>query len=355
MHGNYVGKIIGEKNVYVGKNSPNQHMIISGTSGAGKSIRIVEIERNIIREGGTVIAFDINGTHEKVEGEIYNYISAQRDGLNVKLLDTSLVQNGQETMTNLLEYVMTILCPRQLRGAVQQNAVREALKFAIRNQKNFSTEMEAIAEGLNVQDSTEAKGAYRHLCDILEGNIFRCSEKQIIERRLNIISLKGINPKTQKRIIEIFLGVYWKMLRTNENNLKKCTLVIDEFQNLAFETNTVLFQMLTEARKYKLQLILATQTLTVFSKKQLAVINQAAVKLFFQPNVVDIRQIADFIEPGKKENWFAKLRDLKIGQAITVGELEINGHPKSQPIVTYSDYQSKKAAQPPNLPHNIGG
>nr|WP_302141295.1 hypothetical protein [uncultured Schaedlerella sp.] len=258
-------------------------------------------------------------------------------------------------MTNLLEYVMTILCPRQLRGAVQQNAVREALKFAIRNQKNFSTEMEAIAEGLNVQDSTEAKGAYRHLCDILEGNIFRCSEKQIIERRLNIISLKGINPKTQKRIIEIFLGVYWKMLRTNENNLKKCTLVIDEFQNLAFETNTVLFQMLTEARKYKLQLILATQTLTVFSKKQLAVINQAAVKLFFQPNVVDIRQIADFIEPGKKENWFAKLRDLKIGQAITVGELEINGHPKSQPIVTYSDYQSKKAAQPPNLPHNIGG
>lgn len=339
MHGNFVGKIIGEKNVYIGKNSPNQHMIITGISGAGKSVRIVDIERNIIERGGTVIAFDINGTHEKVEGDLCNHISAQKDGLNLKFLDTSLVQNGQETMTNLLEYVLTTLCPRQLRGAVQQNAVREAVKFAIRNHKNFSTEMDAVAEGLRAQDSTEAKGAYRHLCDILEGNIFRSSEKQIIVGNLNIISLKGINPKTQKRIVEIFFGVCWRMMRTSENTLKKCTLIIDEFQNLSLETDTVLFQMLTESRKYNMQLILATQTLTIFSKKQLAVINQAAVKLYFQPNVVDIRQIADLIEPGNREKWLEKLHDLKIGQAITVGELEINGRPISQPIITCSNYK----------------
>lgn len=342
MTENYVGKIASGKEACIGKDSPNQHIIITGISGAGKSVRIADLERHIIDSGGTIIVLDMNGTHEKVDGAKCCHISAQEDGLNVRLLDTILVESGKETMTNLLQYALETICPRQLRGACQLAAVRNALKFAIEHKKDFAEEMNAIAFGLEEQDSNPAVGAYNHLCDILDGNIFRKSEKQFQEGKLNVVSLKGINPKTQKRVVEILLAVIWRKMRMSGEDRKQWTLVLDEFQNLTMEKDTVLFQMLTEARKYGLRLILATQTLTVFKKKELAVINQAAVKLFFQPCSSDVKSVAEFIEPERRDRWIGYLRNLKVGQAITVGELEANGREISQPIVTYSTYNESE-------------
>lgn len=344
MMESYVGKIVSGKEVYIGEDSPNKHIIITGISGSGKSVRIADLERHIIDGGGTIVALDINGTHEKIDQKKYNYISAQKDGLNIRFLDTSLVESGQESMTNLLQYAMGTLCPRQLRGACQLAAVRNALKFAIEHKEDDITEMQAIIYGLEEQDSPAAAGAYNHLCDILEGDIFRRSEKQFKEGMLNVVSLKGINPKTQKRIIEILLAVIWRKMRISGEDRKQWTLVLDEFQNLAMEKDTVLFQMLTEARKYRLRLVLATQTLTIFTKKELAVLNQAAIKLFFQPGSSDTKSVAEFIEPGKKDRWIFELLRLRVGQAITVGALEIAGRPVYQPIITSSDYQAQSNA-----------
>ena len=162
--------------------------------------------------------------------------------------------------------------------------------------------MEAIAHGLEEQDSQPAAGAYNHLCDILEGNFFRKSSKKFEEGKLNILSLRGINPKTQKRIIEIFLSVIWRGMRMSDENRKTWTIVIDEFQSLALERDSVLFQMLTEARKYGISLILATQTLSIFTKNELSVINQASTKLFFRQSITDARKIGELIEPKHKKS-----------------------------------------------------
>lgn len=337
---NYVGKIASGKEACIGKDSPNEHIIITGISGSGKSVRIADLERHIIDSGGTTIVLDMNGTHEKINGAKCCHISAQEDGLNVRLLDTILVESGKETMTNLLQYALETLCPRQLRGSCQLAAVRNALKFAIEHHDDFPEEMQAIAYGLEAQDSNPAVGAYNHLCDILEGSIFRRSNKKFEEGKLNIVSLKGINPKTQKRVVEILLAVIWRKMRMSREDRKQWTLVLDEFQNLAMEKNTVLYQMLTEARKYRLRLVLATQTLTVFSKKELAIINQAAIKLFFRPGSSDTKSVAEFIEPGKRDKWVTELSRLRIGQAITVGSLEISGRPVNQPIITSSEYNT---------------
>lgn len=342
MMESYVGKIVGGKDVYIGQDSPNRHIIITGISGAGKSVRIEEIESHIIEAGGTVVVFDVNGTHSDIESECFYYISAQEDGLDVKFLDTSLVDEGKETLTNLVQYVMETICPRQLRGACQLAAVRKAIIFAIENRSRFSCDMEAIAYGLGQQEEQAAMGAYNHLCAILEGNFFKNSDKKIQQGKVNVISLRGINPRTQKRIVEIMLNVLWRKMRIQGDGTRKFTLILDEFQNLDFQQETVLFQMLTEARKYGLRLILATQTLTIFKKKELAVINQAAVKLFFQPCSSDVKSVAEFIEPERRDRWIGYLRNLKVGQAITVGELEANGREISQPIVTYSTYNESE-------------
>lgn len=343
---NYVGKVSGGRDVNIGKGSANEHMIITGISGAGKSVRITDIEHHIIESGGTVIAFDINGTHSDIADSYSHYISAQEDGLDVRFLDTELIEMGKETMTNLIQYVVETLCPVQMRGACQLASVRNAVKFALQNREHFSCDIEAIAAGLEIQNESAAVGAYNHLCPILEGDIFRHSTKRIQQGKVNVISLKGINPKTQKRVVEIMLNVLWRQMRIAGYSQTKFTLVLDEFQNFDFRQGTVLFQMLTEIRKYGINLILATQTLTIFSKKELAVINQAAVKLFFQQSVTDIKSAASLIDIGNKEKWILELSRLHVGQAITVGALEIGGRPIQQPIVTYSEYQPKENVLP---------
>ena len=333
---NDIGKISNGQAVNVGANSPNEHLIISGISGSGKSVRIMDIENRIIQSGGSIIAFDINGTHEV--GKECNWISAQEDGLDVKFLDTSLVEAGEETLSNLVEYVKETICPRQMRGACQLNAVRKAIKFAIKNRSDFRNDMEAIARGLEELDEPAAAGAYNHLCPILESGVFRQRTKKIRDGKLNIVSLKGINSKTQKHVVEIMLNVLWRQVRTCRNLEKPVTIEIDEIQNLDFRNETVLFQMLAEARKYGINLILATQTLTIFNRKELAVLNQAAIKLFFQQSATDIKNVAELIEPGHKDKWLSPLSRLRIGQAIAVGELELNGRVIPQPIVTESEY-----------------
>ena len=209
----YVGAITSGQNVLIGENSPNCHVIITGISGSGKSVRIADIERHIIEDGGTVIAFDINGTHEQISEGCCNWISAQKDGLDVNFLDMSLVNTGEETLSNLVEYVKKTLCPRQMRGACQLNAVRKAIYFALKNRANFGSDIEAIACGLEELDDRAAAGAYNHLCPILEGGIFRKSVKKIEGGKLNILSLRGINPDTQKRVVEIMLAVMWRQMR----------------------------------------------------------------------------------------------------------------------------------------------
>lgn len=342
----YVGKITGGAEVLIGNESPNKHVVISGMSGAGKSVRILDIERHILEQHGTIIALDINGTHADIGGPSCVHISAQEDGLDMRFLDTTFVESGRETRSNLVQYAVETLCPRQLRGACQLAAVYRAMDFAIENADDFDCEMDAIAYGLKEQDDAAAVGAYNHLRHILEGQIFRKSQKHIERGKRNVLSLQGLNPKTQKRVSEIVLAAIWRKLRIEGMHGTKFTLVLDEFQNLDLQKDTAFFQMLTESRKYGVNMILATQTLAIFSKKELAIIDQAAVKLYFRPSVSDVKTIAALIDARHYDRWCQKLSKLQIGQAVTVGDFEVKGRRIAQPILTYSECPEKSGVLP---------
>lgn len=332
MNSYFVGQVSGEKSVYISSNSPNNHILISGISGSGKSYRIKEIEQSIVKNRGTVVELDINGTYAVAD----SVISAKEDGLNLTLLDIDQLEQGKEARSNLIGYITGAICPKELRGACQQAAVREAIEYALLHRADFSSDMKAIAAGLKVQKTQAAIGAYNHLYEIFEGDYFRNSHKSIIPGKLNVISLQGINPRTQRRIIEIFLSIFWRNIRMHGQMNTEWTLVIDEFQNLDLGEKTVLFQMLTESRKYNVSLILATQTLSVFTSKQKAVLSQAAIQLFFRQTKNDVRQAASWIDTVKKEEWEKQLKRLRVGEAIAVGDLQVNGRDISQPVITRS-------------------
>lgn len=123
--------------------------------------------------------------------------------------------------------------------------------------------------------------------------------------------------------------------------MQKIRIIIDEFQNLSLRQNSVLMEMLRESRKYGVHLILATQSISNFSKEVMAAINQTAVQLYFRQSASDLKKVATFIEPTNGGRWTLILKSLAIGESVATGDFSIGERDISQPIIIKSAYRNK--------------
>lgn len=333
---NYIG-IVGDKKIEISRMSMNTHVLITGMSGSGKSVRMTDIEMEAVREGKTVIVLDKDGTHYNIPENYKNVISVLADGLDLRLLDSIRnAENMEEKMVQVM-YVADILASGQNLGDRQICCLRTAVEYAAEHKAKDATEMYTISRCLEEQKGNSAEGVRSRLWGILNGNLLRPSTKQIESGKINIISLAGINPKTQIQLTEIILSVVWRQLRYRQFS-EIDVVCIDEIQSLTLKKNSALFELLTESRKYGISLVLATQSLSVFNKKEIAALGQTAVKLYFHPSEQDIRSIAQQIDPVAYERVAMVLKNLRKGQALTIGDIEKSGHKIGGPIVTMSQF-----------------
>ena len=113
--------------------------------------------------------------------------------------------------------------------------------------------------------------------------------------RCHIIQLAGF-PKDSARLITEFslIDLYWYYRgRGSEDDPR--IIVLDEIQNLDHRLESPLGQLLTEGRKFGISLILATQTLSNFTKDQKDRLFQASHKLFFKPADTEIKSYAQLL------------------------------------------------------------
>ena len=330
----YVGHVKGAK-VQVAQESMNSHVLITGMSGSGKSVRMTDIEVESIKDGKTVLVLDKDGTHYKLSKSYQNVISVLEDGLDFRLLEPIQAAESMEEKKVQVMYVADILASGQNLGDRQICCLRTAVEYAAEHKDKDATEMYTISRCLEEQKGNSAEGVRSRLWGILNGNLLRPSTKQIESGKINIISLAGINPKTQIQLTEIILSVVWRQLRYRQFS-EIDVVCIDEIQSLTLKKNSALFELLTESRKYGISLVLATQSLSVFNKKEIAALGQTAVKLYFHPSEQDIRSIAQQIDPVAYERVAMVLKNLRKGQALTVGDIEKAGHKIGGPIVTMS-------------------
>lgn len=243
--------------VYVSSKAPNQHVAVFGMSGTGKSTRIAEMAESAVEEGKMVIALDLSGA-DFTKLENVNYISALEDGIDIKLLESNNPIYIRH-ITGIFQGIFGL-------GDQQVGTLRVALNFAVENKKNYPDEMTAIAEGLRLQDTRSADTAYNRLWGMLSGNIIRKSKKQIYKNAINVISFKGLTPQGQREMAEFLISILWLKIRETGTVSKKMVLIIDEFQNYV-RKDSVLLEMLREARKYNVSIIIATQSVEDMSKE----------------------------------------------------------------------------------------
>lgn len=342
-----LGRLKDGRPICVDESSPNQHVLIEGMSGTGKSTCMYSLQKEAINRGGTVIALDINGDKNRFPiSDDFNVISALKDGLDFTFLEPEKINGEVENLPNFLTYMADILSGTMGLGIRQRGSLRESLEYAIVHRDEYETEMDAIDAGLEMQGSALAQGVRNKLWNILKSGIFRKSDKCLERGKVNVISLEGINPTTQKECQEIILASIWRKARNHRGIDEKLTIVIDEFQNLALKKHSTLVEMLREARGYGINLVLATQSLSGFSVEVKAAINQTAVQLYFKPINSDIVSIARCIQAENEDQWRVVLRTLQVGQCVAIGYLNLQGKKILRPLIIQTgDNENNKRYQ----------
>lgn len=325
------------------ENAANGHICITGTSGNGKTARLNQLELNAVKDGKTVLILDINQSHSAenifsfIREEYVSYVNridAKRDGIDIRFLQPIQGKNGQtEDIVNVINSTAYALGIPLKMGSRQMGVLREAGLYAIRHICEFSAEMAAIEAGIMQMDNEVANVVYQKLWTLINSNVLRQSDKEIVNGKINVISFDGMDKITQAILVEIVLSYLWRKIQLSDNK-DETILVLDEYQNLMLGEESTLRAVLREGRKFGVGLLMATQTLNVFDKATRSVVNQAATHLYFRPEINDIRNTAKEIDPENIEKWMRTLRNLKIGEAVAVGEFTISGREVCHPVLT---------------------
>ena len=335
----YVGILTDGTEVRISPDSPNKSIVISGISGTGKSVRICDLENQIVADGSTVIALDLDGSHPVSNGE-GNVISACEDGIALKFLNVEMLTKPANEKSMYISEIADLLLSATKAGDRQKGTLRQAIKWALKNRKKFNSDFEAIEMGLEEIGTEKALGVRDKIWPLLKCDIFRESKKEIQKGKINIISFEGIDSDLKVVLSEVFLKNLWREAQIMKMN--KITIVIDEFQHLLLSKKSMIVQLLTEGRKYGLDVILATQSLARFSKDTLVAINQAAVRLYFRPALNETKTLALQIDGLNVERTILMLKQLKIGESVAIGNLEFAGRHMDRPIVIKTNYKEKK-------------
>lgn len=324
----------------------NSSILINGISGSGKTTRMLQIELQSVADKNTVIVIDTANSHSdseikkltdcKYRSKI-NRISALLDGLNLPFLAPFSQKSSYSEPDFLHISSITNALSKPLKlGAAQTAILRESIIFATKRLEDYPSDIDAIVAGLT-RFGEKGLAVYNRLWEILNCKAFNLhSTKSILPGKVNILDLNGYNIDTQKILAEIILASFFGLIRCGQfPEIDAYQIFLDECQRFSYDANGSICQLLREGRKFNIHLLLATQTFSMFSKDALAVLNQAATRLYFRPSQTDIHKIAKALSPTEWQIWKVHLANLKVGECIASGIFDVNGQEISRPLLLH--------------------
>jgi DNA phosphorothioation-dependent restriction protein DptH len=276
------------------KKLANQHLLIVGKSGAGKSQTTSSVLYELSKQDVPFLILDFQGeyissvlTNSKNESfaEATNAITFDPSyGMDINPLELSIDGNtGQRIgyMSNVYQ-VSSILKQIFGLGDIQHPVLKDAIKRAYQ-EKGFSVtdratwnneppkfqDIWAILEFMEQNEGTNVRNLKYRIEPLFENNIFVSGEGSISIRDIliknSIIDLSKLHtPELMKSVARFVLqAVYNRMLADGPSKSIKLYVVIDEAHKLSYDQT--LTDLIREARKYGVGFILASQSVRDFA------------------------------------------------------------------------------------------
>lgn len=276
------------------KKLANQHLLIVGKSGAGKSQTTSSILYELSKQDIPFLILDFQGeytssvlTNSKDQSFAEATDAMTLDpsyGMDINPLELSVDGNtGQKIgyMSNVYQ-VSSILKQIFGLGDIQHPVLKEAIKRAYQ-EKGFSVSDRAtwnneppqfqdiwsILEFMEQNEGTNVRNLKYRIEPLFENNIFVSGENSVsindILSKNSIIDLSKLHtPELMKSVARFVLqAVYNRMLANGPSKSIKLYVVIDEAHKLSYDQT--LTDLIREARKYGVGFILASQSVRDFA------------------------------------------------------------------------------------------
>lgn len=329
---------IGTKNgkeVYFERHrSLNGHLLLIGKSGSGKSVAAESLCLEIVKNGGTIIAFDLHqvlapdqifGDLKEGFDEYSNIIDVYKQGITCPLFTPLVFEDGEtEKEIDTVGAVTDVITRAYGLHCQQKATLRKAVMHTYNIGAYASEGIIALDDALVCIGSEVAVNVREKLFQVTNHNVFKDGPLFIKPGMINIIRLSQFDLETQSVLGEIILSYIWRLASARSLEFNPLYIYADEAQNLTLRKTGALAQFLSEGRKFGINLLLATQSLSVgFSTTEQKRLMQTGLQLYFRPANNEVNQVAKMLDPAKVADWALALRTLRVGECIATGALRV--------------------------------
>lgn len=335
----------------------NRHLLITGTSGQGKTYSIQTILYELAKYNISSVIFDYT------EGFMLQQLEkAFKDALGSRISQKIVYSTGVpvnpfkrhevdlagqkilEKESDVAARLADIFVHVYDFGDQQYSAIFDAAYNGLKkygekmNMDIFRNELEAVAlQNKSAKTVLSKMSPFFHTVEFEKDPAFDWSEVLYAdEAKINIVQLTLFTREMQVIITEMMLWDAWYYTKKYGSKDKPFVVVLDEAQNLSHTTKSPSASILTEGRKFGWSAWFATQSLKILKDDEVVRLLQAAFKLYFKPTDEEMAKIAKQLDVTGDTNWLAALKSLKKGQCIAAGDrMKSNGKVgPSAPVIT---------------------
>lgn len=342
--------------IYLSPASVNPSVSIEGIAGSGKTTMQNALEIEIARRGGTIIVFNHDGAHdldfvtETLRNQMlpyYNPIDIEAQGIPLALWSWNGKSDRESTeleIDRVFSLLLLALSNDTSPGPRQKQHLREAVKkaYPYRFLSASGDQLECIRvvfDDIEFKDSSlkERLHYLLHRTHVLPVN----GQTDIKGIRYGMINVLNV-PDVGANIRDFILGLIWENVKNSYSNdsPEDIYVVLDEYQDLNLKPHSPLQMMLRKGRKYRLGLILTTQTQETFTGEARAVLDNAGTKIYFRLVSKEADRIARTLGYEKREvnDWKRILKTLGRGEFVVTGRFIRNGRETESPQVLHNKF-----------------
>ena len=290
----------------------NDSYVILGESGYGKSVAAQSIVLQKAYQGHRILDLNIHNTSSSehifpILRKAFEQLSSKIDAYNTPIPTTLFnplrYADGTTESSADLSYTLSNIITKYIKlSRTETAAFSDSLEYVISNLDDNPDIFPAILKTLDEFDTKASRSASAHLAPLLRHNVFR---NQPIKRHsgIEIINLSKFPPLFQKVIADLLL--FDEFRTASQGGQPPRYIYIDEMQNLSIDKDCYLGKILTEGRKYSLNVILASQSIREFNASERTMLCQANHKLLFHPALLEV-MISHLITPQNMADKFMK-------------------------------------------------
>ncbi len=316
----------------------NRHLLITGTSGQGKTYSIQTMLKELAENGISSVIFDYTeGFREDQLEQAFRNTLADRitqqvvyvSGIPIDPFRRHEIEIGDfkvpEKVSDVSQRIAAIFTHVYNFGEQQFGAIYSACSDAMNTYGN-QTDIFKFRGKLKELANPAAKSVLTKMAPFFDSVEFQKDAEfdwnSVIRSDGSIIIFQLMHYVREIQVIitEMMLWDAWHYFKKNGDKNTPFVVVLDEAQNLSMKDGSPAEVILREGRKFGWSAWFATQSLKSLSENEVINLRQAPFSLYFKPTDDEILRVAKQIDPLSSNSWVSQIKSLHKGQCVVVGD-----------------------------------